>query len=164
MSVLAEAGDAVERRFVDQEHREILHGLGRIQEVAELAGSLAAVDLASSLGNLVRWLEATVVPHLAWEDQWLFVHLTERLGSDWPSRLLRFEHAQLRRAMCALEIHVNALRHEPHHGQLIQLRSDLYALDALLRAHLERETEFLLPALEGSAATTTARRGTGGPA
>ena len=102
----------------------------------------------------MRWLETTVAPHLAWEDQWLFVHLTERLESDWPARLLRFEHAQLRRAICALEIHVTALQHEPHHRQLIQLRSDLYALDALLRAHIERETEFLLPALEATAPRT----------
>jgi hemerythrin-like domain-containing protein len=144
-------GDAVERRFVEQEHREIERGIGRIQEVAELAGSLAARDLASSLRNLVRWLETSLAPHVAWEDQWLYPRLAERVGSDWPARLMRFEHAQIRRAICAVEIDLDGLRHEPQHGQLVQLRADLYALDALIRAHLEREDEFLLPALEPAA-------------
>jgi hemerythrin-like domain-containing protein len=161
MSALADAGDAVERRFVDQEHREILHSLGRVEEVAELAGSLAAVDLVSSVASLVHWLEGTVAPHMAWEEAWLFGELRVRTGSDWLARLLRFDHTQLRRAICALEMHADALRHEPRHGQLLQLRSDLYALDALLRAHLERETEFLLPALEATETMPAATRTTG---
>jgi hemerythrin-like domain-containing protein len=148
MARLGQDGDLVELRFLEQEHREITRGLGRISEVAELAGSLAASDLASSVRNLVRWLETTLAPHLAWEDQWLYPRLGERVGSDWPVRLMRFEHVQIRRAICALEIDLEGLRHEPVHAGLVRLRADLYALDAVIRAHLEREAAIVLPALE----------------
>jgi hemerythrin-like domain-containing protein len=159
---LGQAGDLVEQRFVEQEHREITHGLGRITEVAELAGSLAAPDLSSSVRNLVRWLETTLMPHLAWEDQWLYPRLGERVGSEWPVRLMRFEHVQLRRAVCALEIDLDGLRHEPMHAGLLRLRADLYALDALIRAHLEREDSMVLPALEADDTPAIGSVGGGG--
>ena len=151
MAKVMQPADAVERRFVEQEHREIARGIGRIQEVAELAGSLAARDLSASLRSLVRWLETSLAPHVAWEDQWLYPKLVDRVGSEWPATLMRFEHAQIRRAIVAVEMDLEGLRHEPEHRQLIQLRADLYSLDALIRAHLEREDQFLLPALESPA-------------
>lgn len=144
--------DSVERRFVEQEHREIARGIGRIEEVAELAGSLSARDLETSLRSLVRWLETSLAPHVAWEDQWLYPRLAERMGSEWPARFMRFEHAQIRRVICAVEMDLEGLRQEPGHRQLTQLRADLYALDALVRAHLEREEQFMVPALESAAA------------
>jgi hemerythrin-like domain-containing protein len=148
MGTVTDVADAVERRFVAQEHREIGRGIGRISEVAALAGSLAGRDLASSLRALLRWLETSLTPHIAWEEQWLYPKLEERTGGDQLTRLLTYEHGQIKRAICALELHLDGLRHEPTHGQLIQLRADLYGLDALIRAHLEREERFLLPALE----------------
>lgn len=151
MAKVMQPADAVERRFVEQEHREIARGIGRIQEVAELAGSLAARDLSASLRSLVRWLETSLAPHAAWEDQWLYPRLVDRVGSEWPATMLRFEHAQIRRAIVAVEMDLDGLRHEPEHRQLIQLRADLYCLDALIRAHLEREDQFLLPALDSPA-------------
>ena len=78
--------------------------------------------------SLVRWLETSLTPHIAWEDQWLYPRLAERVGSDWPTRLMRFEHAQIRRAICALEVDLDGLRREPLHGQLTRLRADLYRL------------------------------------
>ena len=61
---------------------------------------------------------------------------------------MRFEHGQIRRAICALEVDLDGLRREPLHGQLTRLRADLYTLDALIRAHIERENAILIPALE----------------
>ena len=150
MGTTTTTADAVERRFVAQEHREITRGIGRIAEVAALAGSLAGRDLASSLRALLRWLETSLAPHIAWEEQWLYPRLDERTGGDQLTRLLRYEHGQIKRAICALELHLDGLRHEPTHRMLIQLRADLYGLDALVRAHLEREDHFLLPALDAA--------------
>jgi hemerythrin-like domain-containing protein len=148
MTTKTQRADAVERRFLEQEHREIHRGVNRLTDVAELAGSLASADLGTTLQNLLGWLHSSLQPHAAWEEQWLYPRLDERAHSPWPTRLLRFEHEQIRRAIAALEVDRDALRREPTHQRLVELRARLYGLDALIRAHLEREDRFLLPELD----------------
>jgi hemerythrin-like domain-containing protein len=140
-------GDAIERRFVEHEHREMAHGLNRISEVAELAGSLAAPDLTRALRGLLNWLESTLEPHADWEETWLYPKMDAAARSGWATRMMRFEHRQIRRMIAALEIDLDALRHEPTHAQLVGLRAHLYGLSALVAAHLEREEQLLLPLL-----------------
>ena len=120
----------------------------RIGDVAALTGSLAAADLAPALRTLVDWLEHSFEPHTAWEEQWLFPRLDQRAGSGWPGRLMRFEHDQIQRAVAELAVERDTLRHEPTHDDLLRLRSRLYGLEAIIRAHIEREERFLLPLLD----------------
>lgn len=150
MTTKTQRADAVERRFLEQEHREIARGVNRLTDVAELAGSLSAADLGSTMQSLLDWLESSLEPHAAWEEQWLYPRLDERAASPWPTRLLRFEHAQIRRAITTLHDDRDALRREPTHRRLVDLRARLYGLDALIRAHLEREDRFLLPVVDDS--------------
>ena len=140
--------DTVERRFVEQEHREIAAGVDRILHVAELAGSLSSPDLRDALRDLLAWLERSLEPHISWEEQWLYPRLDEIADSTWPARLMSFEHQQIRRQIAVLDGDREALRHEPTHQRLVDLRGHLYALDALIRAHIEREDRFLLPILD----------------
>ena len=140
-------GDAIERRFVEHEHREMAHGLSRVGEVAELAGSLAARDLFTALRGLLNWLESTLEPHADWEESWLYPKMDAAAHSEWATRMMRFEHRQIRRAIADLETDLDGLRHEPAHAQLLALRAHLYGLAALVAAHLEREEQLLLPLL-----------------
>ena len=140
--------DAMERQFVEQEHREIARGIDRIGDVAERATSLHSVDLQSSLRELVAWLESSLEPHDAWEEAWLYPRLERLAGSPWLARLLRFEHDQIARAIARLASDGECLRREPTSERLAGLRAHLYGLDALIRAHLEREEHFLFPILD----------------
>jgi hemerythrin-like domain-containing protein len=150
MTTFESGANDVERRFLLQEHRDIVRSLGRIGDVAALAGTLAAVDLAPALRSVLEWLEHSFMPHTAWEEEWLYPRLDERAGTVWPGRVMRFEHDQIQRAIGELAVERDALRHEPTHEDLLRLRSRLYGLEAIIRAHLEREEHFLLPVLEAA--------------
>ena len=140
--------DAMERQFVEQEHREIARGIDRIGAVAELSARLHSPDLAPSLRDLMAWLESSLEPHDAWEETWLYPRLERLAGSPWLARLMRFEHDQIARAIARLASDEECLRREPTSERLAGLRAHLYGLDALIRAHLEREEHFLFPILD----------------
>jgi iron-sulfur cluster repair protein YtfE (RIC family) len=139
---------AVERRFFEQEHREIQRGVGRITEVAAQAERFSAPDLVAALDDLIRWLESSLEPHGAWEEQWLYPRLDQLAGSGWPGRLLSFDHWQIRERIDALKIERDNLAHGTTHARLRDLPGHLYGLDAVIRCHLEREERFLLPILD----------------
>lgn len=149
MSSELRPGAAMERRFLDQEHRELELGIERIEEVAGLAGSLAARDLSHALRSLLDWLERTLRPHAEWEDSWLYPEFDRIGGTPWVTRLMRYEHHQIVELVKRLEVDWEELRHEPTHRELAGLRARLYALHALVRSHFEKEERFLLPLLEG---------------
>jgi hemerythrin-like domain-containing protein len=150
MTSFESGANDVERRFLLQEHRDVARSLNRIGDVAALAGTLAAVDLAPALRNVVEWLEHSFMPHTAWEEEWLYPRLDERAGTVWPGRVMRFEHDQIQRAIEELAVERDTLRHEPTREDLLRLRSRLYGLQAIIHAHLEREEHFLLPVLEAA--------------
>jgi hemerythrin-like domain-containing protein len=151
MTALQMGADEVERRFLEGEHREIARGAGRLSEIAALVGTVSAGELASSLYALVQWLNRSFEPHAAWEEAWFYPALSERLGTTWPARLMRFEHDQIRRDIERVDADRALLRHEISHEAVLDVRSHLYGLEALIRAHVEREDRFLLPLLDESA-------------
>ena len=147
--------DAVERRFLVQEHRELVTGLARVDEVAQLVGRFPASDLGFHLGSLTRWLESVLEPHTAWEDAWLYPRLEALAGSAWPARILSYDHAQIRQRIERLELeraHLDGASTERQH----ELLPMLYGLEALIRAHIDREERFLLPLLEEEAGAAPA--------
>ena len=142
---------AIERRIVGHEHREIEHVIARIETLAEMAGNLAARDLSTSLRTLLDSLEKSFLPHTEWEDNWCYPEIDRIAGTPWATRLLRFEHRQIRTAIERLEAEWLALRHEPSHRQLADLRARLYGLHALICSHFEQEERFLMPMLDAEA-------------
>ena len=141
-------GAAIERRIVGHEHREIEHVIARIETVAEMAGNLAARDLSTSLRMLLDSLETTFLPHTEWEDTWCYPEIDRIAGTPWATKLLRFEHQQIRAGIERLEADWLALRHEPSHRQLVDLRARLYGLHAVVCTHFEQEERFLMPMLD----------------
>jgi hemerythrin-like domain-containing protein len=141
-------GVAVERRILGQEHREIEHIVGRIETTAEMAGNLAARDLASALRSLLDAIEKTLLPHIDWEDNFCYPQMDRLAGTPWATRLLRLQHQQVRQTVERLEADWLALRREPTHRQLVDLRARLYGLHALMSSHFEQEERVVLPFLD----------------
>jgi len=148
--------DAVERRFLEQEHREIANGLGRINQVAGHAERFSVADAVTELNSLLLWLETSLEPHTAWEEEWLYPRLNELVGSPWPAKLLAFDHQQIRERIELLKVERDTLTHGSMPSRLRDLPIQLYGLDAMIRCHIEREDRFLLPVLDEPAARATA--------
>jgi iron-sulfur cluster repair protein YtfE (RIC family) len=135
-----------EHDFASHEHVEMRRGIERILEVARL--HLSNEELSAGVLEVLHWVDHVLEPHAQWEDRWLYPEIDERAGTPWATKLMSFEHLQIRHAAHALA----AARLELHeHGSTdagIDVRGRLFALDAILRAHMAREERFLLPLLD----------------
>ena len=140
---------SAERAFVEHEHRELVPGLNRIHDVACSVGSVPTPELGKELREVLAWVDGVLRPHAAWEENWLYPELDERAGTPWATRLLQFEHQQIRTMTSRVaEDYVHL--HEFGHGSsdAPSIRGHLFGLEALLSAHVEREERFVLPLLD----------------
>jgi hypothetical protein len=137
-----------ERDFAIHEHLELLPGIDRIHEVGCVAGRLATPNLSIAVLDVIDWVERILLPHAAWEETALYPELDRRAGTAWVTRLMQFEHQQIRDATTRLH-RVYARLSRPHALDLVEeVRSALFGLEAILRAHVEREERFLMPLLD----------------
>jgi hypothetical protein len=136
------------RDFAEHEHRELLPGIDRIHDVACSAGTVATPKLSIGLVGVMRWVEGVLQPHEAWEETSLYPELDRRAGTPWATKLMQFEHQQLRELTSRL--HRDHERLNQLHGLDVfqEVRCHLFGLEAILRAHVEREERFLMPLLD----------------
>jgi len=135
------------RRFADHEHRELARGLEQIHDVACAIAGSATIDLSAHLLQLLAWVDGALEPHLQWEDTWLDPEIDARLGTPWATRAARFDHQQIRAMIARVRADRTTL-HDAGGAGHDELRCHLFGLEALLRAHIEREERFLLPLLD----------------
>jgi len=141
--------DAVaEQDFATHEHREILPWFDRLHDVGASVGHHSAGEVSVALHRVIVWLEHCLEDHAAWEEVWLYPEIDERVGTPWATKVMRFEHQQIRAAIRHLAADQAALEHELTHAQATELRSRIFGLEAILRSHLECEDRVLLPALD----------------
>ena len=138
--------------FTEHEHRELARGVDRIHDVACGIGTWVDPDLAGRLVEILGWLDHDLEPHVSWEESWLYPQLEARTGSPWVTRFARFDHHQIREMAARVEADQRLLREKAESGRLSELKCHLFGLEALLRAHLEREERYLIPLLEEAAA------------
>ena len=141
-------GRAVIRSFVEHEHKELAAGIDRIHEVARDLPLLPVGQQSTQVGGVLHWVDQTLKPHMAWEESWLFPQIDGRARTPWATRLARFDHRQITDQAERLASHRHHLDHGPSTETLVEIRCDLWGLEALLRASLEREESVLLPVLE----------------
>jgi len=134
--------------FVEHEHDELAAGIDRMHDVACDLPSLPASEMLLRVGDVLRWVDETLRPHMAWEESWLFPQIDDLAETPWATRLVRFDHRQIGRQAERVGMHRLDVRHGPAAHAAGELRCDLLALEALVRANLEREEQFLLPILE----------------
>lgn len=137
------------RSFMQHEHTDLTAGIDRIHETACDIAAIPADRLSPRIANIVVWIEKTLKPHMIWEETWLLPEVDRYADTPWLARLVRFDHRQISRRAEALSADRIRLAHGPEAQATSEARCDLFALEALLRAHLEREERFLLPLLAG---------------
>lgn len=137
-----------EHSFVENEHRELAWGIDYIHRVAARVGSVTTHELTYELLEVMSWVEKVLEPHATWEEAVLYNEIDERAGTPWATKLMRYEHEQIRRLAKRLEVDREILHHETKHEELVDLRARLSGLETLIRAHMEREELYLIPLLD----------------
>lgn len=149
-----------EHAFAAHEHLEIVQGLDRMRDLARFRGSIASPEMSAGFREVVGWIENVLEPHAAWEDAWLYAEIDARAGTPWATRVMGFEHHQIRELAAQLGREVKRLPID-HGVELgMDVRALLIGLETLVRAHIEREMRFLLPVLDepaGRPAATSER-------
>ena len=151
MTATETGGRQMVRAFIDHEHHELAGGIDRIHEVACELPALSAPAMSLRIERVLRWVDETLQPHMAWEESSLYSAIDDRAQTRWATRLVRFDHRQIRHQADRLRAHRSGFQHGPSADTIVAVRCDLFALEALLRANLEREEIFLLPLLEREA-------------
>jgi iron-sulfur cluster repair protein YtfE (RIC family) len=139
------------RDFTEHEHRELTPAVNRIHAIACDAHGAPTTDLSLGVLEVLRWFDSVLQPHMAWEEHWLFPQIEARAGTPWVTRSIRFDHQQLNGLAGQLRRDHALLQARPMRSEVDETRCHLYALEALVHAHVEREERFLLPLLDGTA-------------
>ena len=134
--------------FAEHEHRDLARGINRLHDVACEIGRRPTPELSVDVLNVLRWLDLNLEPHIAWEEAWLYPEIDARLGTPWATRAARFDHHQLREMATRLRADQQLLGGREAGDRQAETRCHLFSLEALLRAHIEREERFLIPLLD----------------
>ena len=151
MADMADARQAV-WAFTEHEHRELdprdqPHPRRRVRD--RRLGHARAVASRPGRPRLVGSID--LEPHIAWEESWLYPEIDVRTGTPWATRMARFDHRQIRDAATRLRADQELLDRDRVRERLVELRCHLFGLEALLRAHIEREERYLIPLLADDA-------------
>jgi iron-sulfur cluster repair protein YtfE (RIC family) len=133
--------------FEQHEHRDMVRGMNRIHDVACEIGRVPTPDVSVHVRDVLRWLDGTLDPHIAWEEAWLYPQIEARTGTPWATRAARFDHQQVREMVARLRTDESLLTGPDAAEQQAEVRCHLFSLEALLRAHIEREERLLIPLL-----------------
>lgn len=133
--------------FAGHEHRELRRGIEQIHEIGCGADDHLPHAVASRVLWILGWLDETLDPHLAWEEAWLYAEVEARTGTPWVTHAARFDHRRIREAAGRLRDDWPYLIGARPGEHLAEVRCHLFALVALLRSHLDREDQLILPLL-----------------
>jgi len=152
--------------FEEHEHRDLVRGINRLHEVACEIGRRPTPELSVDVIHCLQWVDSILVPHIAWEESWLYPAIEVRTGTPWATRAARFDHLQIREMAERLRADQPRLLSHLPGDHATDVRCHLFGLEALLRAHIEREERFLIPLLEDepAAADVASRPAPVGPA
>jgi hypothetical protein len=133
--------------FAEHEHRDLVRGIDRMHDVACEISSLSLPNLSVEIRDVLGWLDRTLAPHIAWEEGWLYPEIDAHLGTIWATRAARFDHHQVQGMAARLRNDESTMRVGLTGDLKAETRCHLFSLEALLRAHIEREERFLMPLL-----------------
>src|SRR5450432_2790553 len=124
--------------FEEHEHLDLVRGINRIHDIACQIGRLPTPELSLRLGDILGWLDGTLEPHIGWEEAWLYPEIEVRIGSPWATTAARFDHQQIRAMTSRIRLDQPLLASREGTDPA-EIRCHLFSLEALLRAHIERE-------------------------
>jgi hemerythrin-like domain-containing protein len=138
-------------RALDADHGANLELLARVEQALarpRLPGAPRAADLARLLGTLGAHLANEIARHFAWEEQTLFPLLADAGDGDLGD-LLNEEHAAIRDVAAeVLPLIHGAVADTLDDAGWAALKRGAMELTERLRAHIQKETMALLPALD----------------
>jgi iron-sulfur cluster repair protein YtfE (RIC family) len=140
------------RAFGEHEHRDIASGLALIHEAGGLSEPGADALARRSLREVLAWAARTLEPHMAWEETWLYPQIEFLTGTPWSTRAARVDHAQIAAVLAILRLDEARGAHTVTPVATADLRRHLVTLEALLRSHVDREEQLLLPVLDAGEA------------
>jgi iron-sulfur cluster repair protein YtfE (RIC family) len=141
-------GSHVMRTFIEHEHAELRPGIERIHDSAFGLAQGPRPEAIDHIRDVTRWIDRVLRPHMAWEEGWLYPQIDERIGTPWATRAIRFDHQQICRVADRVRDDLTGMSHDSTLEGTLGTQHDLFALEALLGAHVEREERFLLPILD----------------
>lgn len=142
----AQAFEAI-RAFEEHEHRDLSWGLGRIHEAGHSAGAGRPIETRRAIREILAWSASTLAPHIAWEESWLYPQIEQITGTPWSTYAARHAHHQITAVVARLgHVEVDAT-HSMTSEAGSELCCHLFALEALLRSHIDQEEKLLLPVL-----------------
>jgi iron-sulfur cluster repair protein YtfE (RIC family) len=150
MTARQEASEAV-RAFAQHEHLDLARGIDGIHEAACIVGSVPSSEIVRRVEGVLSWFDRELQPHLHWEEDWLYPQIEAATGTAWSTRAARFDHAEVRAAVERLRRDELADLGHADVDVRSDLRCRLFSLEALLRAHVDREEQLLLPILMDAA-------------
>jgi iron-sulfur cluster repair protein YtfE (RIC family) len=146
MTAKQEASEAV-RAFAQHEHLDLARGIDGIHDAACSVGNVPSGEIVRRVDGVLSWFDRELQPHLNWEETWLYPQIEAATGTPWSTRAARFDHAEVRAAVARLRREELAELGRPDIDRRSDLRCRLFSLEALLRAHVDREEQLLLPIL-----------------
>jgi hemerythrin-like domain-containing protein len=147
MTMAANGSQAV-WAFAEHEHRDLVRGINHVHAVACEIGRRPTQESSVQVLDVLRWIDGTLEPHIAWEEGWLYPEIDARIGTPWATRAARFDHVQIREMTARLRADQHASGRGEPGDRRVETRCHLFGLEALLRAHIEREDRFLIPLLD----------------
>ncbi len=143
--------DAI-RAFGEHEHRDLARGLDRIHDAGCAIGVGSRIDDIHALHEVLAWSTSTLEPHIAWEESWLYAQIDGLTGTPWSTRAARFDHGQIRGLAHRLRRDEELASDGLTPLMANEVRANLFGYEALLRSHIDREEQLLLPVLADGAA------------
>jgi hemerythrin-like domain-containing protein len=151
------------RAFGEHEHLDLARGLDRIHDRACAVGRDARTGDLHAIRDVLQWSTDILDPHIHWEERWLYPQIDSLTRTPWATRAARFDHGQIHAIAVRLERDLGLAREGLTPSLVDSLRADLFAYEALIRTHIDREERLLLPVLEDAAAEAGAAAGDGMP-
>lgn len=134
------------------EHRTMASGAMALRTTADSIGSVSIADLRSAVGDALSFLDETLLPHAAAEDEVLYPFVGHLLGSALATATMHRDHAEVLGLTHELARLLERLSAD---GEVVlddrtanALRRVLYGLFAIITLHLAKEDEIYLPLLE----------------
>jgi hemerythrin-like domain-containing protein len=145
---IAMSPDLIEGRLLEDEHRRVRAGLAAIRDALDEAHDVSRSGASYRTARALAWLRRDLLPHVAWEEAWLYPELDAIAATPWATRALRLEHEQIRDVARRLEVEFRRAEEQWSAQEAFSLAIALARLETLISAHLAKEQWIVQPLLD----------------
>ena len=131
------------------EHRELLPHLAELDQTPSELHAWGTQQVRDRLRAIVTFLRSDLVPHATAEEAVLYPAVEQAMGAPGATATMRADHAEIMARIDRLASTVEVLSEPwPRPGVIDDVAVQLAGLSAIIRLHLRKEEDLLLPALD----------------